>query len=50
MGDPVQERRRHFAVPKDLWPFAESQISGYDQRGPLIELRDQVEQQLATVF
>lgn len=47
MGDPVQKGRGHLAVPEHLRPFTEGQVGRDDQRRPLVELRDQVEQQLA---
>jgi hypothetical protein len=50
MGDTIQKCRGHLAVPKDLRPFAEGQVGGNDERGPLVELGDEVEQQLSAVF
>ena len=50
MGDPVQECCRHLAIAEHLRPFAEGQICCDDQRGPLVEFRDQMEQELAAIF
>ncbi len=46
VGETVEERRRHFGVAEDGGPFTERQVGGDDDRGPLVELADHVEEQL----
>jgi hypothetical protein len=46
-GQTIQQRAGHFGIGKNARPFAEGKICGGDDRGPLIELADQIEQQLA---
>lgn len=43
MGQPVEERRRHFGMAKDARPFAEAQVGCNDDAGALIELGQQME-------
>ena len=30
MGQPVEQRRRHFRVAEHAWPFAEGEVGGDD--------------------
>ena len=46
MDEAVEERGRHLGVAEHAGPFAESQVRRDDDRGPLVEPADQVEQQL----
>ena len=48
MGEPVEQCGRHLGVSEDARPFAEAEVGGDDDRGPLVELAEQVEQQGAT--
>ena len=48
MGEPIEERGGHFGVTEDAGPFAEAQVGGDDDAGPLVELAQQVEEQRAT--
>ena len=48
MGETVEERSGHLRVAEDGWPFAEREIGRHDDRGPFMELADQVEKELAT--
>jgi hypothetical protein len=45
--EPVEHGGGHLGVAKDLWPIGERQIGGDEQRGVLVKLADQMEQQLA---
>jgi hypothetical protein len=47
VGEPVEERRGHLGVAEDAGPFAEGEVGGDDDRGSLVELADEVEEQLA---
>ena len=47
VGDAIQQGGRHLGIAKNLHPFGERQIRGDDQRGLLVKLADQVEQQPA---
>jgi hypothetical protein len=47
MGQSVEQRRRHLRIAENTRPFAKREIGGDDDRGPLVEAADQVEQQLA---
>ena len=47
MGEPVEQRRGHLGVAEYGRPFAEGQVGGDDDRGPLVEPADQMEQELA---
>jgi hypothetical protein len=42
----IEQRRRHLWIADYARPFAEGEVGGNDDRGPLIETADQVEQQL----
>src|SRR3546814_18415884 len=44
--DAVEQRRGHFGVAEYGRPFAEGDVRGDDDAGPLIKLADEVEQQL----
>ena len=46
MGEAVEQRSRHLGVTEDGWPFAEGEIGGDDDRGALIELAHEMEEQL----
>ena len=46
MGQPIEERRCHLRVTKDVSPFTEAQIGCDDDTGALVEAAEQVEQQL----
>ena len=48
MGQPIEERRCHLRVTKDVSPFTESQIGCDDDTGALVEAAGQTEQQGAT--
>ena len=45
VGDAIQQGRGHFGIAKNRHPFGKRQIRGDDQRGVLVKLADQVEQQ-----
>ena len=47
MRKPVQQRGGHFGIEEDTWPFAKVEIGGDDDRGPLVEEADEMEQELA---
>jgi hypothetical protein len=47
VGEAVQQGGGHLGVAEDLHPFAEVEVGGDDERGLLVELADQVEQQRA---
>ena len=44
--DAVEQRGGHFRIAEDGGPLAEGQVGGDDDRGLLVELADEVEQQL----
>jgi hypothetical protein len=46
MSETVEERGRHLGVSEDARPFAEGQIGRDDDRGALIELAHEMEEQL----
>ena len=48
VGKASKQRRGHFGVTKDAWPFAEGEVGGDDDGGALVKLADEVEQELAT--
>ena len=50
MRQPVQHGGGHLLVPEDLRPLTEGKVGGDHQRGLLIELGYQVEQQLTAIF
>ena len=45
VSEAVKERRGHFGVPKNLYPFAKAEVGGDDQRGFSVEMAAQVEEQ-----
>ena len=47
MCEPIEERGGHFGVAEDGGPFTEREVGSDDDRGPLIEPADQVEEELA---
>ena len=48
MREAIQQRGGHLGVAgEDTRPFAEGEIGGDDDRGPLVEPADEMEQQLA---
>ena len=50
MGQPIKERRGHFCIAEHGAPFAEGQVGRDDQRYPLVEFADQMEQQCAAIL
>ena len=46
VGQPVEERGGHLGIAEHLWPFAERQVGGDDNRGLFVEAADEMEQQL----
>ena len=46
MGEAVEQRGRHLGIAEHARPFAEGEIGRDDDRGPLVEAADQMEQQL----
>jgi len=48
MGQPVEQRGRHFGIAEHARPFAEGEIGGDDDGGALVEPADEVEQELTT--
>ena len=47
MGQPVEHGGGHLGVAEGLRPIGEGEIGGDQQRGVLVELADQMEQQLS---
>ncbi len=47
VGDAIKQSCGHFCVAEYVDPFTEAEVSGDDQRGLLIELADEVEEQSA---
>ena len=47
MGQAIEQRGGHLGVAEDGRPFAEGGVGGDDDRGPLVEPADEVEQELA---
>ena len=47
MRNAIQQRGRHLGVAEDLDPLPKIEVGGDDQRGFLIQMADQVEQQCA---
>jgi len=43
VGQAIEQRGGHFGVAEHAWPFAESEVSGDDDRGTLVEPADEVE-------
>ena len=48
VGETVEQRGGHLGVAEHARPFAEGEVGGDNDRGPLVEPADQMEQQLAT--
>ena len=48
VSEPVEHGRRHLGIAEHGRPLAERQVGGADDRGTLVKLADEVEQQLAT--
>jgi hypothetical protein len=46
VGDAVEHGRGHLGVAEDLGPVGEGEVGGDDDRGVLVELVDQMEEQL----
>ena len=46
MSEPVEESGCHRGISEDARPFAEGQIGCDDDRGALVELADEMEEQL----
>lgn len=47
MREPLKEHGGHFSVAEDGGPFIERDVGGDDDRGPVVEPTDQVEEELA---
>ena len=47
VGQAIEQRRGHLGVAEHAGPFAEGQVCGDDDRGPLVKPADEVEQKLA---
>jgi hypothetical protein len=47
VGEAIEQGRGHFGVAEHLWPFAELEVGGDDNRGLFVEPADQVEQALS---
>lgn len=47
VGDAVEQGRGYLGIAEHGRPFAEGEVGRDDHRGPLVELAEQVEQQLA---
>jgi hypothetical protein len=47
VGEATEQRRGHRGVAEDAGPFAEGKVGGDDDRGALVELAAQVEEELA---
>ena len=45
MGEPVEQCGGHLGIAEDCGPFAEAEVGGDDDAGPLIELAQQMEEQ-----
>lgn len=43
MCEAIEQGGGHFGIAKDGGPFAEAEVGGYDDAGPLIEFAEQVE-------
>ena len=50
MGEPVEQSGGHLGVAEDGGPFPEGEVGGDDDRGPLVEPADQVEEELAAAW
>src|SRR3546814_15810602 len=47
VGEAVEERGGHLGVAEHRGPLGKGQVGGDDDRGPLVEAADEVEQELA---
>jgi hypothetical protein len=47
VGQAIEQRGGHLGIAEDGRPFAEGEVGGDDDRGPLLEPADEVEQELA---
>ena len=47
MGQAIEQRGGHFRIAEDGRPLAEGEVGRDDDRGPLVEPADEVEQELA---
>ena len=47
VGEPVEERGGHLGIAEDGRPFAEGEVGRDEDRYPLVQLADQMEQELA---
>jgi len=47
MGEAIEQSSGHLGIREDARPFTEGEVSGDDDRGALVELADEVEQELA---
>ncbi len=45
MGDAIEQGGGHLGIAEHAHPFGEGQVGGDDQRGLLVKLADQMEQQ-----
>ena len=50
MRDTIEKRCRHLLVTEHGWPFTECQVGGDDDRGALIEVREQMKDELAAIL
>lgn len=48
MRNAVQQCGGHFGITKNLHPFTEFQVGGYNERSAFIQLADQVKQERTT--
>ena len=46
MGYAIQKRGCHLGIAEDAGPFTEREVGRHDDRGPLVELADEMEQEL----
>jgi len=46
MSEPVEESSRHLGIAEDGRPFTKGEVRGDDDRCPLVESADQVEEKL----
>src|SRR5262249_27373921 len=47
VGEPIEQRRGHLGVAEDARPFAEGEVRSDDDRRPLVEPTDEVEEELS---
>ncbi len=45
--EAIEQRCRHLGITEDAGPFAEGEVRCDDDRGALVEVADELEQQLA---